>query len=168
MGTASTWRLIMMAWSFENRLALPATIDRHTFTGGLSRLLEVGYRRNVVKLDFAALYPNIEITWDIFPDVDISGAMKSMLLYIANTRDKFKGLMNYHRAEATKIENVLIEKNDTLSEEQKIRGRKALDKHKPSTLTYDQHRRMGAQAGDRWKSATPNTCLLYTSPSPRD
>ncbi len=34
---------------------------------------------------------------------------------------------------------------------------KALDKHKPSTLTYDQHRRMGAQAGARWKSATPNT-----------
>ena len=34
---------------------------------------------------------------------------------------------------------------------------KALDKHKPSTLTYDQHRRMGAQAGAFWKSATPNT-----------
>ena len=31
---------------------------------------------------------------------------------------------------------------------------KALDKHKPSTLTYDQHRRMGAQAGAHWKSAT--------------
>ena len=34
---------------------------------------------------------------------------------------------------------------------------KALDKHKPSTLTYNQHRQMGAQAGARWKSATPNT-----------
>ena len=34
---------------------------------------------------------------------------------------------------------------------------KALDKHKPSTLTYDQHRQMGVRAGARWKSATPNT-----------
>ena len=34
---------------------------------------------------------------------------------------------------------------------------KALDKHKPSTLTYDQHRQLGAQAGAHWKSATPNT-----------
>ncbi len=34
---------------------------------------------------------------------------------------------------------------------------KALNKHKPSTLTYDQHRQMGARAGARWKSATPNT-----------
>ena len=33
----------------------------------------------------------------------------------------------------------------------------ALGKHKPSQLTYEQHRRAGSQAGARWKSATPNT-----------
>ena len=34
---------------------------------------------------------------------------------------------------------------------------KALGKHKPSQLTYDQHRQAGSRAGARWKSATPNT-----------
>ena len=34
---------------------------------------------------------------------------------------------------------------------------KALGKHKPSQLTYEQHRQAGRQAGARWKSATPNT-----------
>ncbi len=33
----------------------------------------------------------------------------------------------------------------------------ALGKHKPSQLTYEQHRQAGSQAGARWKSATPNT-----------
>ena len=33
---------------------------------------------------------------------------------------------------------------------------KALAKHKPSTLTYNQHRQMGSQAGARWVSKTPN------------
>tara|TARA_R110000824_G_scaffold106610_17_gene252146 strand:- start:25827 stop:29336 length:3510 start_codon:yes stop_codon:yes gene_type:complete len=137
MGTAGTWKLIMLAWSFENRLALPATIDRHTFTGGLSRLLEVGFRKNVVKLDFAALYPNIEITHDIFPNVDISGAMKSMLLYIANTRDTFKGLMNEHKGKARAIEAILIERADKLTPEQKARGEKALREHKSLAAKYD-------------------------------
>lgn len=137
MGTASTWKLIMMAWSYENRLAIPATVDRHTFTGGLSRLLEVGYRRNVAKFDFAALYPNIEITHDIFPEVDISGVMKSILLYIANTRDKFKGLMNQHKNKIKEIEEVLEAKKDTLKPEQKVRGEEALKKHKSLSGTYD-------------------------------
>lgn len=34
---------------------------------------------------------------------------------------------------------------------------KALGKHKPSQLTYNQHRQAGAQAGARWVSKTPNT-----------
>lgn len=33
----------------------------------------------------------------------------------------------------------------------------ALGKHKPSELTYDQHRRAGSQAGKIWESKTPNT-----------
>ena len=33
----------------------------------------------------------------------------------------------------------------------------ALGTHKPSQLTYDQHRQAGTRAGARWKSATPNT-----------
>lgn len=33
----------------------------------------------------------------------------------------------------------------------------ALGRHQPSTLTYEQHRRQGAAAGQRWESKTPNT-----------
>jgi DNA polymerase elongation subunit (family B) len=54
------------------------------------RLLEVGYAKNVVKLDYAALYPKIQLTHGIFPLLDISGVMQGMLTYVVDTRDKFK------------------------------------------------------------------------------
>jgi DNA polymerase elongation subunit (family B) len=98
MGTAGIWALLMAAWSYETDLAIPSKQDKPDFTGGLSRLLEVGYAENVVKLDYAALYPNTELTHDIFPEFDISGVMKGMLLYIAETRDKYKALKNEHAA----------------------------------------------------------------------
>ena len=34
---------------------------------------------------------------------------------------------------------------------------KAVGRHQPSTLTYEQHRSQGAAAGQRWQSKTPNT-----------
>lgn len=114
MGTAGIWKLIMLAWSYENRLAIPDLKPRKTFTGGLSRLLEVGYAKNVAKLDFAALYPNIEITHDIFPDTDITGVMKGMLIYIASTRDKFKNLMNEHKGELNKLKDFKEKNVDVL------------------------------------------------------
>jgi len=94
MGTAGTWKLIMAAWSYENGLGIPDTEAKRDFTGGLSRLLEVGFARRVIKLDYAALYPNTQLTWDIIPDLDISGVMKGLLLYIAETRDTYKDLKN--------------------------------------------------------------------------
>jgi DNA polymerase elongation subunit (family B) len=94
MGTAGIWQLLMCAWSYEQDLGIPSKQDKPDFTGGLSRLLEVGYAKGVVKLDYAALYPNTELTHDIFPEFDISGVMKGMLLYIAETRDKYKELKN--------------------------------------------------------------------------
>jgi hypothetical protein len=33
----------MAAWSYENGLAIPETQSKREFTGGLARLLEVGY-----------------------------------------------------------------------------------------------------------------------------
>jgi DNA polymerase elongation subunit (family B) len=104
MGTAGIWKLIMMAYSYENRLAIPNLMPQRTFTGGLSRLLEVGFAKRVGKLDYAALYPNIEITWDTFPDVDISGVMKDMLLFIASTRDEYKELKNVNSALAREMQ----------------------------------------------------------------
>jgi DNA polymerase elongation subunit (family B) len=96
MGTAGTWKLIMMAWSYENGLAIPALEPKRAFTGGLSRLNEVGYAKRVAKLDYAALYPNIELTHDIFPDIDISGVMKGLLYYIVDQRDTYKFLKGDH------------------------------------------------------------------------
>jgi len=137
MGTASVWKLIMLAWSYENRLAIPNIKSKENFTGGLSRLLEVGYAKNVSKLDYAALYPNIELTWDVFPNVDISGVMKGMLLYIASTRDKYKGLMNEHKAEASKISELLEENGDKMTDEERSMLKKEMERHKSLASLYD-------------------------------
>jgi hypothetical protein len=92
MGTAGIWKLIMMAWSFENNLGIPELIERKTFTGGLSRLLKVGYVDKVVKLDYNSLYPSIILTWDISTEQDITGVMLSLLNYILTQREKYKDL----------------------------------------------------------------------------
>jgi DNA polymerase elongation subunit (family B) len=118
MGTASQWKLIMAGWSYSKGLAVPALEVKRKFTGGLSRLVEVGYARNVVKLDFAALYPKIELTHDIFPDLDISGVMKGLLTYIVDTRDKFKFLMGGEKAKEGKLKDELAAKRDSLTEEE--------------------------------------------------
>lgn len=97
MGTASQWKLIMAAWSYENGLAIPETESKRDFTGGLSRLLQVGYARDVVKMDYAALYPKTQLTHDIFPELDISGVMEGMLTYVVDTRDKYKFLAGEHK-----------------------------------------------------------------------
>lgn len=104
MGTAGQWKLIMAAWSYENGLAIPETQSKKDFVGGLARLLEVGYAKNVVKLDYAALYPKTQITHLIFPDLDISGVMEGMLTYVVDTRDKFKFLTGKEKKKYKKLE----------------------------------------------------------------
>jgi DNA polymerase elongation subunit (family B) len=94
MGTATIWKLIMLAWSYENDLAIPEFDKKRDFTGGLSRLLRVGKAGKYSKLDYAALYPKTQLTWNIFSDIDISGVMKGLLTYIVDYRDKYKALMN--------------------------------------------------------------------------
>lgn len=93
MGTASLWKLIMLAWSYENNLAIPAKDKKRKITGGLSRLINVGYSKNVVKFDFASLYPSIELVYDVFPKCDVTGALKSMLGYFRNIRITYKRLV---------------------------------------------------------------------------
>jgi len=73
-------------------LAIPAKESKTDFVGGLSRLLKVGYSKNVLKLDFSSLYPSIQLVHDVFPDCDVTGAMKGMLSYFRNTRIKYKEL----------------------------------------------------------------------------
>ena len=90
MGTATLWKIIMLAWSYENGLAIPAKDEKRTFTGGLSRLLNVGYSKNIVKFDYSSLYPSIQLVYDIFPECDVMGVQKSMLKYFRNIRIKYK------------------------------------------------------------------------------
>lgn len=92
MGTATLWKMLMMAWSYENDLAIPLNESKRDFVGGLSRLIRTGYSKRLVKLDFSSLYPSIQITHDIFPESDITGAMKAMLRYFHKARNEFKAM----------------------------------------------------------------------------
>jgi DNA polymerase elongation subunit (family B) len=99
----------MMAWSYENGLALPDVQPKRNFVGGLSRLLNLGYSRNIAKFDYAALYPSIQLTHNVFPDVDISGALKAMLKYLLDTRNEYKYLASEY---AEKGDHKLASKYD--------------------------------------------------------
>jgi hypothetical protein len=90
MGTAGQWKAIMMAWSYENGLAIPKAENSGAFTGGLSRLLRVGFVDNVIKLDYNSLYPSIILTWGITDETDLMNAMLKMLEYVLTTREKYK------------------------------------------------------------------------------
>jgi DNA polymerase elongation subunit (family B) len=92
MGTATLWKIIMLAWSYENNLAIPEKDEKRPITGGLSRLLNVGYSKNIVKFDYASLYPSIQLVYDVFPECDVMGVQKSMLKYFRNIRIKYKRL----------------------------------------------------------------------------
>ena len=99
MGTAGLWKLLMMAYSFENDLAIPVSDTKRDYTGGLSRLFKVGYSTTLRKMDYNSLYPAIQLAHDVFPSVDINGAMKSMLKYFHTERFKAKKLSDKYKKE---------------------------------------------------------------------
>ena len=106
MGTATLWKMLMLAWSYKHKLAIPAKQDKTDFVGGLSRLLKVGYSKNVLKLDFSSLYPSIQLVHDVFPECDVTGAMKGMLKYFRDTRIKYKQLAEqYYETDKKKSES---------------------------------------------------------------
>jgi DNA polymerase elongation subunit (family B) len=109
MGTAGQWKAIMLAWSYENGLAVPLAANTGAFTGGLSRLVKVGYVDNVVKLDFNSLYPSIILTWAISDENDLMKAMLYMLEYVLTTREKYKGL----KKSAGKVVDKFNERNNS-------------------------------------------------------
>jgi DNA polymerase elongation subunit (family B) len=92
MGTATLWKIIMLAWSYENNLAVPSKDEKRSFTGGLSRLMSVGFAKDIVKFDYSSLYPSIQLVYDVFPKCDVMGVQKSMLKYFRNIRIKYKHL----------------------------------------------------------------------------
>lgn len=92
MGNAAVWNLLMTTWSYENGLAIPIPDVNESFSGGLARCYRKGLNKRIVKLDFASLYPMLQLTYGIFPDFDITGVMKMMLLYLSTTRNIYKNL----------------------------------------------------------------------------
>ena len=110
MGTAALWKILMCAWSYENGLAIPDYQSKQKFPGGLSRLLRIGFVPNVVKLDYGSLYPSIQLTHDVFPEVDITGALKGMLTYLFGERDLYKGLMKKAQKEGDHIKADMYDK----------------------------------------------------------
>jgi len=90
MGTASIWNLLLTAWSFENDLAVPIPDKHEQFGGGLARTYKKGYSEKLIKIDYASLYPMIQLTDRVFPMFDITGVMEKMLLYMTTTRNIYK------------------------------------------------------------------------------
>lgn len=90
MGTASIWNLLLTTWSYENDLAIPIPDKFEKFGGGLARTYKKGYSEKLIKIDYASLYPMIQLTHGVFPMFDITGVMEKMLLYMTTTRNIYK------------------------------------------------------------------------------
>lgn len=122
MGTAGQWKAIMLAWSYENNLAVPMFGESKSFTGGLSRLLKVGFVDNVAKFDYNSLYPSITLTWDISDsEKDLMGAMLYFLEYVLLQREKYKGLMKKAGKLKDKLEAELEKFDGTEEEKMKLK-----------------------------------------------
>lgn len=121
MGTAGQWKSIMLAWSYENNLAVPMFGEKKSFTGGLSRLLKVGFVDKVAKFDYNSLYPSITLTWDIMDiEKDLMGAMLHFLEYVLMQREKYKALMKQADKLKDKLEEQLAHFNGPEQEKQQI------------------------------------------------
>ena len=103
MGTATLWKMVMLAWSYKHKLAIPEKQQKREFVGGLSRLLKVGYSKDVLKLDYSSLYPSIQLVHNIFPECDITGVMKGLLSYFRTTRIKYKNLASEYKKKDKKL-----------------------------------------------------------------
>lgn len=115
MGTAGIWKLIMLAWCYENDLAIPAAAPNKRFTGGLSRLLKTGFVDRIVKLDYNSLYPSVILTWHVSTPIDVMNVMLSFLEYILTQREKYKEL----KAQAGSKADELKDKLELCGEEEK-------------------------------------------------
>ena len=118
MGTAAIWKYIMMAWSYENNLAIPEIIAKRPFVGGLSRLIKVGYVDRIIKLDFNSLYPSIELTYGIRNEVDVMDVLLAMLEYVLTKREYFKEQKAIHGSNADKLKELIKTVKDILEKEE--------------------------------------------------
>ena len=107
MGTAGQWKALLLAWSYENNLAIPPFSERKSFTGGLSRLLYVGFVDKVAKFDYNSLYPSIDLTWHVSDEKDLMESMLAFLEHVLTQREKYKKLKKKAGKEADKIKEKL-------------------------------------------------------------
>lgn len=121
MGTAGIWKLIMLAWCYEQGLGIPSFGESKRFTGGLSRLLKTGYADRVVKLDYNSLYPSIMLTWNVTNPLDISNAMLTMLDYVLTNRELYKGLKGEFGGKAKTIKKQLADFSGSEDEKKALR-----------------------------------------------
>lgn len=121
MGTAGQWKALMLAWSYENNLAIPYAENSGKFTGGLSRLLKVGStgKRGLVKLDYNSLYPSIILTWGIEDKMDISGATLKFLNYFLTSREAYKKEKKAANKIIEKYEEKINEGKELTAEEER-------------------------------------------------
>ena len=119
MGTAGQWKSLMLAWSYENNLAIPPFGESKSFTGGLSRLLKVGFVDDVAKFDYNSLYPSIILTWGISDPKDLMNTMLAFLEHVLTQREKFKGLMKTAGKKADAIKEKLNNREYNTPEEGK-------------------------------------------------
>ena len=120
MGTAGIWKLIMLAWCYENNLAVPSSDSNKRFTGGLSRLIRTGYVDRIVKLDYNSLYPSIDLTWWVKTPLDIDNIMLYLLEYILTNREKYKDLKGVAGDKAKELEKKLKNFEGTEEERKKL------------------------------------------------
>lgn len=119
MGTAGQWKALLLAWSYENNLAIPPFSERKSFTGGLSRLLYVGFVDKVAKFDYNSLYPSIDLTWHVSDEKDLMESMLAFLEHVLTQREKYKKLKKKAGKEAEKIKEKLQNHEYATKEEAK-------------------------------------------------
>lgn len=120
MGTAGQWKAMLLAWCYENNLAVPMFGEKKKFTGGLSRLLSVGYVANVAKFDYNSLYPSIILTWGISDRKDLMKIMLHFLEYVLTQREKYKKLKKVAGKEKEKYKEMLENFEGTDAEKREI------------------------------------------------
>lgn len=135
MGTAGIWKLIMLAWCYENNLAVPSLDSNRKFTGGLSRLLKTGYVDKIVKLDYNSLYPSIDLTWWVNTPLDVDNIMLYLLEYILTNREKYKDLKGIAGDKAKELSEKLKMFDGT--EEEKKQLKEEIQKWKAEKMGND-------------------------------
>lgn len=119
MGTAGQWKAIMLAWSYENNLAIPIQENETLKVGGLSRLLNVGFSKKILKFDYNSLYPSITLTWGIEDWPDLMGVTLPMLEFVLTSREKYKALKKKADKIVSKYDKKIIAGEKLTQEEEK-------------------------------------------------